>query len=207
MTLRPDDDVSDDRGNLTARGELTDDFLTRIGVRIRELRTGRNLTVQQLADRAGISRRLMTQIELGQANPSLVTVTRLARQLDTEFTALLEPAAAESPIDVHDAGAHVLVWTSDAGSTAHLLEATETRSADLWLWRLEPGDTYRGQPDPARSRELFYILAGAVTLTADDQQIVIEAGSSARLRSDRPYTYSNTGDVPTEFVRTVSLST
>ena len=53
------------------------------------------------------------------------------------------------------------------------------RSADLWLWRLVPGDTYRGQADPARSQELFYVLAGVLTLTADDQEVVVPAAPPA----------------------------
>jgi transcriptional regulator with XRE-family HTH domain len=187
-------------------GELARDFLTQVGARVRALRTGRSLTVQQLADRAQISRRLLTQIELGQANPSLVTVTRIARQLGTEFTNLLNATIAASPIELHEPGGHLLVWSSEAGSTAHLLAATESRSADLWLWCLVPGDTYRGQADPAGSQELFYVLTGALTLTADDQQAVVRAGASSRLRSDRLYSYGNNGDVPVQFLRTVALA-
>jgi transcriptional regulator with XRE-family HTH domain len=203
----PPDDHGDESGSLTSEGELSRDFLVQVGARIRALRTGRSLTVQQLADRAQISRRLLTQIELGQANPSLVAVTRIARRLGTEFTNLMDATPAESPIEVHETGRHVLVWSSGAGSTAHLLEAAaESRSADLWLWRLVPGDTYRGKADPAGSQELFYVLTGALTLIAGDQQVVVRAGGSSRLRSDRPYAYSNVGDVPVEFVRTVALA-
>jgi transcriptional regulator with XRE-family HTH domain len=192
--------------SLTGEGELARDFLSQVGTRIRELRTERSMTVQQLADRSQISRRLLTQIELGQANPSLVAVTRIARQLGTEFTNLVSSPAAESPIEVHAADDHVLVWRSEAGSTAHLLEATETRSADMWMWHLEPGDTYRGQADPARSSELFYVLAGALTLCADENRVVLPAGASGQLRSDRIYSYTNAGDTTVEFVRTVALT-
>ncbi len=196
----------DDSASLTGRGELASDFLATVGARIRELRTARSLTVQQLADRSHISRRLMTQIEHGQANPSLVTVTRIARQLETEFTALLEPAPANSALKMHLRAEHTLVWTSGSGSTAHLLEATRSRSADLWLWRLVPGDTYRGLADPAQSQELFYVVSGTLTLSTDDEQVVVTAGSSASLRSDRSYTYANLSTMPTKFVRTVALS-
>ena len=109
--------------------------------------------MQQLADRAQISRRLLTQIELGQANPSLVTVTRIARQLGIDFTDLLGAPPAETPIEMNGPDEHVLVWSSEAGSTAHLLAATAgSRSADLWRWRLVPGDTYRGHADPRGPR-------------------------------------------------------
>ena len=194
---------------LTDDGELTHRFLARIGERVRALRTEQSLTVQQLADRAGISRRLLTQVELGQANPSLVGVTRIARALGTEFTDLLEGAGATDPVTVHEPDHHVLVWSSAAGSTAHLLESTTRgRSADLWRWRLAPGDRYTGHADPARSQELFHVLAGTLTLVAgtDDRAVTVPAGGSARLDSDRPYAYRNDGARPCEFVRTVSLA-
>lgn len=192
--------------DLTGEGGLAQDFLSKVGANIRALRIQRSLTVQQLADRTQISRRLLTQIELGQANPSLVTVTRIARQLGTEFPNLLDKPPAEAAIEMQAPNEHLLVWSSDAGSTAHLLEATESRSADLWLWRLVPGDSYRGQADPARSQELFYVLVGSLTLVADDLQVVVPPGGSSRLRSDRLYSYRNAGDVPVQFVRTVSLA-
>jgi len=188
-------------------GELAQGFLAEVGSRIRAVRADRSLTVQQLADRSQISRRLLTQIELGQANPSLVTITRIARQLGVDFTDLLGAPPAETPIEVNDPDLHTLVWSSEAGSTAHLLAATAgNRSADLWRWRLVPGDTYRGHPDPAGSQELFYVLTGSLTLATDSQHIVVPAGSSARLRSDRLYSYSASGDSAVEFVRTVALT-
>jgi mannose-6-phosphate isomerase-like protein (cupin superfamily) len=135
----------------------------------------------------------------------------LARDfLSTVGARIREPARhhrLRAAIRTHGAGEHVLVWSSEAGSTAHLLEAaTESRSSDLWLWRLLPGDTYRGQADPARSQELFYVLSGALTLTAGDERVVVPAGASGRLRSDRLYAYANDGDVPVTFVRTVVLA-
>ncbi|WP_186526033.1 helix-turn-helix domain-containing protein [Leekyejoonella antrihumi] len=194
-------------GTPTGDGALDQDFLSQVGSRIRALRTIRTLTVQQLADRSQISRRLLTQIELGQANPSLVTVTRIARELGTEFTNLLGDSAADAPVVVHPQADHTLVWSSQAGSSAHLLIATaESRSADLWLWHLAPGDTYRGQADPTRSQELFYVLAGTLTITVDDQEVVVPTGASCRLRSDRLYAYVNGGDQPVDFVRTVVLA-
>ncbi|MDO9379998.1 MAG: helix-turn-helix domain-containing protein [Nocardioidaceae bacterium] len=189
----------------TGEGELARGFLVTVGSRIRALRAERSMTVQQLADRAEVSRRLMTQIELGQANPSLVAITRIARQLGTEFTELLS-APAETPVQVHAAGAHVLVWSSEAGSTAHLLAASDTRAADLWLWRLLPGDGYAGRADPARSQELFYVLSGSLTLAVDGLEVVVGPGASSRLRSDRAYTYANPGTTPVTFVRTVALT-
>ncbi len=199
--------MSADRDDHTGAGELDQEFLSEVGARIRARRTQRGLTVQQLADLAQLSRRLLTQVELGQANPSLVTITRIARQLGADTTDLLGPPPEESAIETRTPGGHILVWSTVSGSTAHLLIATAgARVADLWRWRLVPGDVYTARPDPTGSQELFHVLAGTLVLTADDEQVHLPAGSSARLRSDRPYSYAAASDSPAEFVRAVALT-
>ncbi len=194
--------------NLTREGWLDGAFLTRVGAEIRNRRKARGLTVQQLAKSAGISRRLLTQIEHGQANPSLVAVTRLARQLGTDFTTLFATGESTDAIRLLPETEHVLVWSSDHGSTAHLLASTNhVRSADLWRWHLAPGDSYQGHADPAGSQELFYVLHGTLTLQAGEEVAAVSTGSSAQLRSDRAYAYRNDRDQPVIFIRTVALST
>lgn len=193
---------------LTAEGELASAFLAEVGSRIRERRRAQGLTVQQLADAAAMSRRLLTQIEHGQANPSLVAVTRLSRSLGTDFTDLLpRRREADGPIEVVGPDDATLVWSSARGSTAHLLVSTvSARAADLWRWRLEPGDTYQAQADPPRSQELLAVLDGVLTIVADGAEVSVPPGSSARLRSDRAYSYRNDGDGVVVFLRTVALA-
>lgn len=198
--------MSEDASAPGVDGSVDRDFLHQIGSRVRELRAERGLTMQQLADRASISRRLMTQIEHGQANPSLVTITRIARQLGTDFTSLLDNDSA-APVEVFGPDQRVLVWTGEQGSTAYLLVATSPRrTADMWLWTLVSGDSYQGQPDPQGSQELFFVLEGALILEAEGSRMSVPAGGVSRLRSDRPYTYSNDGPDASVFFRTVSLS-
>lgn len=56
-------------------------LLRALGRRVRSLRAERNLSLQALADRAGISRRFLVEIESGRGNPSLDKLARLARAL------------------------------------------------------------------------------------------------------------------------------
>lgn len=190
--------------NETGHGQLADEFLEQVGGRIRELRRTRAWTVQELADRSDISRRLLTQIEHGQANPSLVAMTRIARALGGDVTSLLAPPESGAAVEVVS---ETLVWSSPVGSTAHLLCATTpTRRADLWRWSLVPGDGYDGQPDAPGSQELFHVLTGTLRVEADGASTELSAGTSARLSSDRAYRYVNSGTVPVTFVRVVALT-
>lgn len=189
-----------------ARTGATAPFLAHLGAEVRRRRKGAGLTVQELADTSGLSRRMLTQIELGQANPSLVTVDRVARALGTDFASLTRDARPE-PIAVNAPGAAAGVWSSTAGSSATLQVATQQQPpAELWDWILQPGDRYVAQPDPVGSEELFLVLSGTLTIDVEGMDAVtIRAGGSARLASDRHYAYVNEGRKPVRFVRVVQL--
>lgn len=184
----------------------TPEFMAAISRQIRNLRKGANLTVEQLAINAGISRRMLTHIEKGDANPSLVTVDKIARALGVDFATLLSEPQPEA-ILVHPKGTATGVWSTPSGSKAALQVASPIPAAELWDWLLVPGDRYDAKPDAHGSFELFYVLEGVLTLEVEDVSAVeIEAGASARLASDRHYSYVNNGKKPVHFIRVVRLA-
>ncbi|MFI0463860.1 helix-turn-helix domain-containing protein [Saccharopolyspora sp. 5N102] len=175
-------------------------FVTRIGERIRELRKQRGWTVQQLAETSTVSRRMLTQIELGQANPSLATVDRVARALDTDFAALALP-------DGDAAGAETegtLVWQAPGGSAALLLGATQDPRAELWRWTLAPGERYDAEPDRPGAQEIHHVLAGRLTLALETGSRTLRPGQSAVIASDQQYAYLNEQAEPVVFMRVVT---
>jgi DNA-binding XRE family transcriptional regulator len=185
----------------------TSRFLSRVGQQIRLRRKDLGLTVQELADRAGISRRMLTQIELGQANPSLITVDSVAHALNTDFVSL---ARDDSPdrLVVNGPGDAVVVWSSALGSRAVLHVATTCDPpAELWTWTLEPDDIYQAEADPAGSEELFVVLSGRLTISAEGlESVTLPVGASARLSTDLRYRYENRTSRPVRFVRVAQVT-
>jgi transcriptional regulator with XRE-family HTH domain len=188
-------------------GRPTGQFLSLLGQRVRVHRTALGWTVQELAERSGVSRRMLTQIELGQANPSLVTVDKVARALGTDFASLTIPVD-DAPLAVRPPGTSPRVWESPRGSWAVLHQATRGRpSMELWEWRLERGDRYVAKPDPRGSEELFLVLSGTLVIdVVGEDSATLAPGASASLASDRAYTYANTGEEIVHFVRLVRLA-
>src|ERR1044071_4817223 len=64
-------------------------YLANFGDRVRTLRERQGVTLRQLAQLSGLSDRYIIQVEQGTANPSLESVLRLARALQTSVTGLL----------------------------------------------------------------------------------------------------------------------
>lgn len=61
----------------------------RLKDKLRELRTGRDLTLKNLAETTGLSVSYLSDIERGRTNPSLKTVEALADALDVSVQILL----------------------------------------------------------------------------------------------------------------------
>ena len=70
-------------------GGMRPAVVAQLGDRIRAARQQQELSVGALAELSEVSRRMLTQIELGQANPSVATLDRIAAGLGTTFAALM----------------------------------------------------------------------------------------------------------------------
>ncbi|MGX4690715.1 helix-turn-helix domain-containing protein [Streptomyces sp. JNUCC 63] len=67
-----------------------DDALQRFGTHVRRLREERELSLELLAERSGLSFRGLIYIEHGRRNPSLLTLLKLASGLSIKSSRLLE---------------------------------------------------------------------------------------------------------------------
>ena len=52
-----------------------------VGTRVKKLRTGQGLTLEALADLSGVSRAMISKLERGEKNPTLVVAAKVAQAL------------------------------------------------------------------------------------------------------------------------------
>jgi len=170
---------------------------------VRALRTRRGWTLDTLSGRSGVSKGMLAQIEQGRTNPSIATLCRIATALGVPVPRLVE--LAELPaVRVVAGGDAARLWSTPAGSAARLLAGTEGPViAELWEWRIAPGDGYDGEAHPAGTRELLHVLEGTLTLLVDRARHAVPEGDTALFRADRPHRYANEDVVPVRFVMVV----
>src|SRR5215218_2863238 len=61
----------------------------RLGERVRELRRERGLTLDGLAGRSGVSRAMISKVERGEKNPTLVVAAKVAEGLGVSLSQLV----------------------------------------------------------------------------------------------------------------------
>jgi transcriptional regulator with XRE-family HTH domain len=173
-----------------------------VAVEVRRRRHQRKWTLDVASARLGVSRRLLAQIEAGQANPSLSTLLSIADGFDISLVELL--AGADRPaitVQEDNASAPVL-WEGEHGGTGRLLVGSDP--LELWEWTLEPGDERRSDAHRASSREVLLVTEGTVTVAVGTAAPVsVSAGQSAVFRADEPHSYRNDTAAVAHFVLAV----
>lgn len=175
---------------------LKDAVTEAVARNVREARTERGWTLDQLAARSGVSKGMVVQIEQGRTNPSIVTLSKVSDALGVSLPDLVD--AGHGPrVRVVEGEDAAQLWSTDAGSSARLLVGGRRPDfIELWEWVLAPGEEYVGRAHPAGIRELLHVLDGTLTLVVGEDDTIVEQGGSATYDGAQPHRYRNdTGDV------------
>lgn len=170
-----------------------------IGARVKRERNARGWTLDQLAEHAQVSRRMVVSVEQGAVNPSVGTLLRLSDALGVGLPALVEPPAPKAA-KVTRAGEGAALWTGEKGGRGVLLVGTEPPDVvELWEWTLAPGERHVSEAHTAGTRELLQLQEGAMTVEGGGATYLLGAGDAMTFFGDQDHTYANPGDVTARF--------
>ena len=160
---------------------------------VHALRARRGWTLDLLAQRSGVSKGMLVQIEQGRTNPSVATLCRVANALGVAIPRLVE-VAETPPVRLVRASEVAELWHGAPGSVAKLLVGWDAPDlTEFWDWQIAPGDGYDGEAHTPGTRESLYVLDGTLTLRLGDTAHVLKRGDTVLFRADRPHRYENAG--------------
>lgn len=192
-----------------------------LGLRIREERVARGVSLRALAREVGVSASMISQIENGKAQPSVSTLyaitSALGLSVQSVFSAFEEtpsprPAAGAAPTTVLEAlgsaqGVRLgplvrpssrQVLTLDSGVTWERLGALPSESVDFLRITYAPGGTSSadGELMQHAGSEYGVLLNGELVLTLGFEDILLRPGDSVSFDSSTPHRYRNDGTEP-----------
>ena len=167
-----------------------------LGGRIKALRADRQLQQRQLAEKAGLTPSMLSQIESGRLTPSLHTLGKVAGALGVPIASLFEPTP-HGRLHVTRKSEYPVVSFDGATEKWHVLGAGlfqgKIRSVVATIGPRGKGvKTDTVIIDPGQMK-LFYVLEGKVALHYNGEAQKLEAGDSAYLDGGTPHNWENVG--------------
>jgi transcriptional regulator with XRE-family HTH domain len=163
--------------------------------RVRELRKKRGWTLEQLSAACGVSRSMLSEIERGNANPTLAVAFRIAQAFSMSLGDLVDaPAEPRSRIDVIRADDRAYHYRSDKDVRIRTLSPLRLeKSVEYYEVTLRPGASLASSPHFEGARELLTVERGAVRVTSDGETVALNRGDSAHYPADVPHAIKNPG--------------
>jgi len=178
-----------------------DSVVSAIGPKLRELRLQRGQSLQQLAERSGVSPAAIHKVERSGMVPTIATLMKLAVALNQPVSYLIEETLPEGPVLFIPAGTGRPVYTSRKGLKLSSITGPYGRFYIAGaLGVAEPWATSGEVPMEHPGEELIYLLSGAFEVEIDGRTFRLKPGDTIHFRTDRPHRWRNPNAQPAKCI-------
>ncbi|MFN4312386.1 MAG: helix-turn-helix domain-containing protein [Ferrovibrio sp.] len=178
-----------------------DQIEARIAQRLRARREALDLTLEQLAERAGVSRAMISRIERRESSPTAAVLGRLCAGLDITLSGLM--AAIEEKSLVLLPGKAQPQWRDpETGFERRAVTPAGTGSmVEIVEGRLPPGARIAYPALPANAYDQ-HILGqdGILIFESGDDRFAIQAGDCLHCALDQPHAFANETTAPCRYL-------
>jgi transcriptional regulator with XRE-family HTH domain len=167
----------------------------RIGERVKSLRREAGMTLDGLAERAGVSRAMLSKMERGEKNPTLMIAARVADGLGVTLTQL---------IDTKRGGKAVPIARDDRRVSRDPRTGFERGEISALTGGRGVGIAYNSLPEGAGSGDLSayqsgveqYVIVerGGLRATIGGEEYALETGDALHFEADTPHRFDNAGE-------------
>jgi|SRR5438105_3443228 len=167
-----------------------------LAARIRQLRAHMGMTLEQLAQRSGVSRAMLSKVERGEKSPTLPVIVRIAGGFNMSLSTFLGAEPDPSDVAIIRANKRLTFKDPETGferivlSPAHLDNGVE-----VILHRIPPRQSSGVLPAYTVPTEKYIVVhEGCLTVYVDGKPHQLEAGDAMYFEVKGPYSLVNEGD-------------
>ncbi len=180
--------------NQTSNAEM--ESPPKVGQEIQRLRQEHNFTLDQLAAKSGVSKSILSQIERDLSNPTLATIWRITKALESPLENVLAVKGGTTCFEKLSRNATPEVTSEDNGFRLRILGTLDTVSSVQWYeFNAEPSAELDSESHGKGSLESITLCSGNLTVKIGDELQSICAGETLRYHTDLPHHLKNEGSL------------
>jgi len=187
--------------DIQGSSDSADELLSNLGTRLRELRRTQGLTLEMLAQRAQVSRAMISKIERSEKMPTVGILVRIATGLNVSLSALLGEQAPPAAIQLQRADRRSRFRDPSTGFEREAV-FSPAGSDDIELVRHSlPGFQSTGPlpPYPIPTRKLIFSPSGRLVVEIGGERYCMEPGDALRFDVTSTYSFSNPEATPVSY--------
>lgn len=181
-----------------------------LGAALQRARKMRQLTLDQVAQRSGVSKSMLSQIERGKANPTFVILWNLTQALGVEIGSLVDQVTPKAPrkgvIDHVKAYSTPVIKSADGLCELKILSPPRTiLPAEWYELRMQPAGVLRSERHVDGTYEHLTCLDGGLVVRVGDLTVTVAEGETVRYYADQPRQMENHGTAPARALLVLAL--
>ena len=163
----------------------------RVSEALRRFRRQRDLSLDQLAVKSGVSRAALSQIEGARTNPTLSVLWKIAAGLEVPFQDLLETPDTDNGKLLRAGDAPVLRSADGRMESRLLTPGGASQMVEAYELKLAPKGVHRSKAHRKGTTETVIVLKGALRVLIDDTEYDLMTGDSLFFHADTVHSYEN----------------
>ena len=173
-----------------------------LGLRLRQSRRQRQLSIRELASKSGLSVGMVSQIERGLSTPSLRSLRLLANTLDVPISWFFpdSPQALAERRYIVRSDQRRRLNVPHVGIVQELVSPKDPGAIEIYEIILEPGASSGPEAYSHDGEKAGLVLAGLLTIQLDGDEYVLEPGDSFRFPSTLSHRFANGGGDETRLI-------
>ena len=169
-----------------------------IGERIHSRRKELNLSLRALAKEVDLTASFLSQLERGQADPSIRSLRKIANALGVPLIIFLADDTHADPVVRRDARKRLQLPGSQV--VCELLTPSIQRKMEVFVVTVDPARGNIAKPLSQPTEECILVLEGRLCVQLADQEYELEAGDSIYFDGASLRTISAQGDQDARFI-------
>jgi len=184
-----------DEGNTRTFDVVEEVSSGRLGKRIRALRGERGLTLDALAGRSGVSRAMISKLERGEKNPTLVVAAKVAEGLGMSLSQVVG-TEGRGEVVVVPRERRMVKRDSETGFERQLLSPSFGGRGIEFTRNVVPEGSSSGEYPPHRRGvdEYLVVEKGILRACLGDEEQLLEEGDALFFEAEVPHRFDNAGE-------------
>ena len=163
-----------------------------LGNRLSSLRKRKNMTLDELSAKSGVSKSILSQIERDLSNPTVTTISRIADALGEKLSDFFSKIEVEEKNSIESSKETPSITSKDGLCKLSILGAGETVNWLQWyILEMKPKGILNSGSHGPKTFENLTVIDGQIEVTCGESKEKLSKGDTFRFQSNRDHTLKN----------------